>query len=230
MSQACAFEAEVQQKGVYLKWKQEGEMILIKSVKNLEPSYPSKKGDLVTEVKDGHFLDQRVRQGDRYYYKLCTLENNQCKNAKTLSIKMTKMPYFNDADDMLIYKFAEKGIIKGYENGKFMPDEVINRAEMAKIISLLQGDEIHEYNTEIFCDVSKDDWYYQYVMNLYFLNIDDGFIGGDCEIVRSFLPSKSVNTNELGQIIEQISDQKIVLPKDKPVTRRQFLKVLDSIE
>lgn len=56
---------------------------------------------------------------------------------------------------------VEKGIVNGYPDGTFKPDNTITRAEAIKVISTL-------YNTtsshKEFNDVTIDDWYYDYVI------------------------------------------------------------------
>ncbi|MBT4917608.1 S-layer homology domain-containing protein [Candidatus Peregrinibacteria bacterium] len=58
----------------------------------------------------------------------------------------------------------EEGIVSGYENGEFGPDNMVNRAQAAKIISggfglAQKGD----YSVE-FDDVPSSEWFFPYVM------------------------------------------------------------------
>lgn len=63
-----------------------------------------------------------------------------------------------------IEKLFEKGIIDGYENGTFGPDDGLTRAQLAKIAVRLFGIEIEENLTEApFVDVTANAWYAPFV-------------------------------------------------------------------
>ncbi len=61
-----------------------------------------------------------------------------------------------------IEKWADKGLVSGYPDGTFKPDDTITRAEFAKIVALAfdltDEDTLDEYN-----DLDEDTWYYPYV-------------------------------------------------------------------
>ena len=58
----------------------------------------------------------------------------------------------------------EKEIIKGYPDGTFKPEQVINRAEALKIIFLSLGEEeILKIENSPFPDVDKDAWFSPYI-------------------------------------------------------------------
>ncbi len=83
-------------------------------------------------------------------------------SATTETSKVT----FTDVDEntvagKAIYKLVEAGILNGYQDGTFRPDAGITRAELCKIINLVFG--YTEAATETFSDVSKEDWFYNYV-------------------------------------------------------------------
>jgi len=59
---------------------------------------------------------------------------------------------------------AEKGIIKGYEDGKFRPNHYITRAEFAKIMIAASGIGIDKRNMkQTFEDVPESHWAFYYV-------------------------------------------------------------------
>ena len=60
-----------------------------------------------------------------------------------------------------IEKLAERGIIKGYENGKYLPDNNISRAELCVILSRCANAEAN--GTAVFDDVPSDEWYAPYI-------------------------------------------------------------------
>lgn len=63
-----------------------------------------------------------------------------------------------------IEEMAENGILSGYPDGNFYPDNKITRAEFAKIMTVAAGMNIDMSDTAtIFEDVSADDWFAPYV-------------------------------------------------------------------
>lgn len=75
---------------------------------------------------------------------------------------------FSDVDDTHVYSEAifnlrDRGVIKGYDDGTFRPDQEINRAELAKI--LVESFKTENYppgDKDCFMDVKKE-WYEPYV-------------------------------------------------------------------
>ena len=64
-----------------------------------------------------------------------------------------------------IMEMAERGIIKGYEDGTFRPNSHITRAEFAKIMIAAAGIDITSVNKvkQTFADVDRDHWAFYYV-------------------------------------------------------------------
>ncbi len=61
-----------------------------------------------------------------------------------------------------IYTLHDAGIVGGYEDGCFRPNNLLTRAELCKIVNYIFG-----YNTpsaENFKDVKENDWFYHYVL------------------------------------------------------------------
>ncbi len=56
------------------------------------------------------------------------------------------------------------GIINGYPDNTFRPDDEFSRAAFAKMLSLSYGLEPYTGNQAIYSDVNKNDWHYPYVM------------------------------------------------------------------
>lgn len=61
-----------------------------------------------------------------------------------------------------ITRWADVGIVNGYPDGTFRPDEFITRAELAKIVTLAFG--LTERTESYIYDVQESDWYYDYVL------------------------------------------------------------------
>lgn len=104
---------------------------------------------------------------------------------------------FSDASEthknyVSIEYLKSAGIIGGYADGTFKPDNTINRAEVLKII--LQGSAIEApdlTNKPEFTDVAQDQWFAKYIMKAKEIGIVKGNPDG------SFAPARSVNKAEL---------------------------------
>ncbi|MBO5007990.1 MAG: S-layer homology domain-containing protein [Clostridia bacterium] len=92
---------------------------------------------------------------------------------------LTKQPVsFDDMEDYAwaeeaVLFLAEKEIIAGKAENKYVPEDSITRAEFAKLLCLVF--ELPEASADInFADVNSDDWYYPYVTTLVKHNIARG--------------------------------------------------------
>lgn len=57
----------------------------------------------------------------------------------------------------------QKGVIKGYSNGRFRPEANVNRVEALKILLEAAGVEVSAPDSVSFKDVSRNAWYFKYV-------------------------------------------------------------------
>lgn len=62
-----------------------------------------------------------------------------------------------------ITEMAERGIIKGYNDGKFRPNEEVTRAEFAKIMIAAADIDITGSKSQTFSDVPRTHWAFNYV-------------------------------------------------------------------
>jgi hypothetical protein len=123
-------------------------------------------------------------------------------------------PYF----EALTYLKAN-GIVKGYDDGTFKPDNTINRAELMKIIVAAAYDEATitdcaayytkegDFNVTLFTDVifvmvggNAPPWYFDYVC----VGKHEGFVGGYPD--GSFKPGNQINFVEAAKIIAKRAD------------------------
>lgn len=103
----------------------------------------------------------------------------------------TANPYYK-----IIHDMRDNGIISGYENGLFKPNEQINRKHAAALISRTKGKDLPKHRPlYIFKDVPKD--------NVYFNNI------AGLQQAGIFMPDGKGNFNP-----------------NKPITRAEMAKVL----
>ncbi len=77
-------------------------------------------------------------------------------------------PSFSDIRDHWAEAYIERqkdsGVLSGYPDGTFRPDEPITRAELAKIlVAAFDLDDVVNAPNDIYTDVSADEWYVSYV-------------------------------------------------------------------
>lgn len=75
---------------------------------------------------------------------------------------------FTDVDEdhwafTYISELTEKGIISGYPDGKFRPDNTISRSEFAKVMVTASGIKVNPIEYTTFSDITIDDWCAPYV-------------------------------------------------------------------
>jgi len=58
----------------------------------------------------------------------------------------------------IITKMSDKGIINGYEDGTFRPDDILNRAEFATIMTKVLNLDNRVYLESSYTDVKTEDW------------------------------------------------------------------------
>ncbi len=89
-----------------------------------------------------------------------------------------------------IHELFNAGIVSGDdETGDFRPDEAINRAEAAKIVSLAKGDTSETCDATYFPDVLATNWFCIFTTNAfdkeYFTGYEDGTFGPANPILRA---------------------------------------------
>jgi hypothetical protein len=119
----------------------------------------------------------------------------------TITVTQAFAGNFKDISNSEIYKtgiefLQDEGIISGYPDGTFMPERVLNRAEMLKIVTegkfIYEGesaDVLEDYAEEsCFEDVPKGEWYTKYVCYAKAQNWVEGYENG-----KLFKPAQEVN-------------------------------------
>jgi len=112
------------------------------------------------------------------------------------------VPSDHENSDAIEYLY-EEGIVNGYENGDFGPNNTVTRAEAAKII--VGGFSIgHDgsYSAE-FTDVQSGDWFFPFVMGAK----DDGVINGHEDGL--FRPGDNVNLVETLKMVVLAGDVEV---------------------
>lgn len=96
----------------------------------------------------------------------------------------------------VIEKMAERNIVQGTEDGRFLPDNAITRGEISKVMSVLLTLSEGENRTE-FQDVSKEAWYFPYISSV----VSNGIMSGDGE---NFRPVDYITREELCVVMSNI--------------------------
>ncbi len=94
----------------------------------------------------------------------------------------------------------DEGIVEGYSDGSYHPDDYINRAEFAKIVELFASsseDVAIDYAERVlpFSDIAESSWYETYVSRLYNRGIINGYPD------NTFRPTNNVNYAEACKMI-----------------------------
>jgi uncharacterized protein YkwD len=90
----------------------------------------------------------------------------------------------------------EEGIVNGYPDGTFKPEQSINRAEFTKIIiEAVLGQAPLEHAGECFPDVNSEDWFYPYVCYAKRMEIISGFPD------KTFRPGQNISFAEAAKIV-----------------------------
>ena len=113
--------------------------------------------------------------------------------AETFSDVPSSSPYY-----IAIESLVQSGVLQGYEDGTFKPDQSVNRAEALKMILTGAGIEVKKglYATG-FSDVPLDEWYAGYVMEGSLRGIIQGNPDG------TFAGTRTVNKAEFLKMVLQ---------------------------
>lgn len=108
-------------------------------------------------------------------------------------------------------KLLNRGIINGFPDGNFRPDQSITRAEFAKMVVLALG--LHANGADLYPDVISDSWYYSFVAAA----TEAGLINGDG---NGFLPDHMIARQDAATILARAMTYKNkVLPEFDPEFR-----------
>lgn len=118
-----------------------------------------------------------------------------------------------------------QGIVNGYDDGTYKPDNRINRAEFVKIIAdaVFSEDQISACKpSKTFSDVNTSDWFYPYICAASNGKIVDGYPDG------SFKSGDYINFAEASKIIVSAFDYKVSAKKD--IWYQPFIEKLEDFK
>lgn len=111
-----------------------------------------------------------------------------------------------------INALVSQGILQGYSDSSFKPDQEVTRAEALKIMLLGLGITVDD-NASFdgsFSDVSSSDWHYKYVATAVNLGIVKGYDDG------TFKPNQTVNRAEAMKILLITNGATLENPDEEP--------------
>lgn len=114
-------------------------------------------------------------------------------------------------EEFAILFYADKNVVKGFEDGTFQKEKSVTRAEISKIAILAAEKSPSKVSEEIFCDVPKGEWFAPYVHffaeNGYAKGFEkDGIESGDRDFCEGpdFFPHDPVKRSEATKMILEI--------------------------
>ncbi len=119
-----------------------------------------------------------------------------------------------------------EGIVSGYPDGTFRPEQTINRAEFTKIIvgALFQPAQIDELlgrvQLKALKDIPSDAWFARFVFFASAKGIIDGYPDG------SFRPSQSINVAEASKILVNAFALPVTEPAEHAAWYKGFMNAL----
>ncbi|MBO5180235.1 MAG: S-layer homology domain-containing protein [Clostridia bacterium] len=99
-----------------------------------------------------------------------------------------------------IQNVTAAGLMRGYGDNTFKPNENIKREEVAKVLAQLCSDKENVTNIE-FSDVSKDRWSYSSIKTVAEKGIMNGYPSG------KFIPENQITRQEMAVILQRINEK-----------------------
>lgn len=169
----------------------------------LETAIISSSGEVKKELKQENIA---ITSGQKNYYKVQvpkSLDPNGIYMAETEIEPPHPEPDITAFYDLpashwaygYVMELAAFGIIRGYEDSTFRPEQPITRAELLKIImeGLNISTDVSGENT--FYDVMANDWFYKYVVAGRYHGIIEGYLD------NTFRPNQNINRAEALKIV-----------------------------
>ena len=109
-----------------------------------------------------------------------------------------------DGDDWFntaVSTMSEMGVVDGYEDGTFRPDQPITRAEFVTIATRF-FDYAAQYEPGTFTDVEGDEWYADFIQAGADLGLIDGYEDGSCR------PGENITRAEAAAIVNRVLNRR----------------------
>lgn len=101
-----------------------------------------------------------------------------------------------------VAKMKELGVIEGYNDGTFKPNQAINRAETLKMLFKMAGKSVENVDmaTNPFSDVAKNEWYAPYIIYASQQGYVNGYVDSEGHSTGIFGPDNNVTRGEIAKI------------------------------
>lgn len=106
----------------------------------------------------------------------------------------TDLPDDNWATDYIMYAVG-RGIVNGFEDGTFGSNQLVTRAQLAKMVTQTYNIEINSSNLVSFSDIPETHWAYEFIQALASNNIVGGYEDG------TYGPNKNATRAEFTKFI-----------------------------
>lgn len=147
------------------------------------------------QCNDGTRIDRCAADGTviNYFAAPCLTHGGEVDSSQSFS----DVPATHPNAEAIAY-VRTQGIVRGYPDGTFKPDSVINRAEFVKIfVESIFVDTGKMCKQIPFSDVSGMEWYGQYIYTARCNGIIDGYSDG------TFRPAATINFVEAAKILSR---------------------------
>lgn len=121
----------------------------------------------------------------------------------------------SDSDYAAIKYLKDQGVLQGYPDGLFKPDNPINRAELLKVAFLGFQYPVKNYSASSFPDVKTTDWFFPYVETAK----QDGLVSGHPD--GTFKPASFITRAETLKILLNVG----AIPVTSPATSSYYSDV-----
>jgi hypothetical protein len=114
--------------------------------------------------------------------------------------------------DAYIGEAEHQGIVDGYSDGSFHPQQSVNRAEALKIILLARysEDQLNATGSMNFSDVTAGSWYEKYLLYAVGNNFVDGYSD------NTFRPAQAITRAEVAKIVNLVNGLQVTQPEPTP--------------
>lgn len=180
--------------------------------KTSSPTYPTRSGDQYQYFSDSTVDSASLTAFEgsgKYYVRVCEYLGGVCgtySNEISLDlvgatvakdVEFADLDATDDSYEAISY-FKVSGVLVGYSDGTFKPDNSVNRAEFLKIVMEATGKNAVN-SANCFTDVS-DEWFASYICTAKDLGLVDGYPDGN------FRPAQDINFVEASKIIAEAFD------------------------
>jgi len=178
----------------------------------------------IGSVNVNYFIDREFERGDTYFYKISAVDYSGNESFLSYGIPVTtdkfeKSTAFIDVKNTdwhayYITYLQNKGVIQGYSDHTFRPNNYINRAELVKMVLIAKGITAQNGHIQKFTDVKPYQWYTDFINTAFDLGIINGYNK------NYFHPEKMITRAEALKVILKAYDY-----QDYHETDQQFSDV-----